>query len=198
MPGHELWATLKPEKLTTVFVPVILGTQLFRGIEHSSFVHTLEVNTHSIWLLYGLILIAAIGISYGFIQAAGNISFGPLKNQNVKAAELFTHAIIPLSFAFELAYQLKRLLTRLGSFFPVLGRQIGVDFEWLSITASPGIVLFWQVVFILLGIAVSIGFLRILVIKQQIKPDNEAHNKRLRYLPILFLGSLYIWIFVVQ
>ncbi len=198
MPGHELWAALKPEKLTTVFVPVILGTQLFRGLEHTPFVHTLAVNTHSTWLLYGLLLSAGIAISYVFIQAAGNVSFGPSKNKNVKMAELFTHVIIPLSFAFELAYQLKRLLTRLGSFFPVLGRQIGIDLEWLSIAASPGIVIFWQVVFILLGIAVSIAFLRILVIKHQIKPDNGARNKPLRYLPILFLGSVYIWIFVMQ
>jgi DNA-binding NtrC family response regulator/NAD-dependent dihydropyrimidine dehydrogenase PreA subunit len=198
MPGHELWAALKPEKLTTVFVPVILGTQLFRGLEHTSFVHTLAVNTHSIWLLYGLILSAGIGISYGFIQVAGNISFGPLKNQNVKAAELFTHAIIPLSFAFELAYQLKRLLTRLGSFFPVLGRQIGVDFEWLSITASPGIVLFWQVAFILLGISVSMGFLKKLIKNHQEVPENGSRYKRLRYVPIFFLGSVYIWMFLVM
>jgi transcriptional regulator with AAA-type ATPase domain/polyferredoxin len=196
MPGHELWAALKPEKVTTIFVPVILGTQLFRGIEHSSFVQTLEANTHSTWLLYALILIACIGASLGFMQAAGNISFGTMKNGGVKKAELFSHVIIPLAFAFEFVYQLKPLLTRLGSFFPVLGRQIGINLEFLKITASPGIVKFWQVSRLLAGMALSILFLQILVRKHQEKKGSSAITGFLKWLPILFLGLIYIWIFL--
>jgi len=197
MPGHELWAALKPEKVTTIFVPVILGTQLFRGIEHSSFVHSLEVNTHSIWLLYALLLIVCIGISFGFMQAAGNMSFGPLKNGGVKKADLFSHVIIPLAFAFEFVYQLKPLLTRLGSFFPVLGRQIGINLEFLNVTTTPGIVKFWQVTSLLAGMALSGLFLHILLRKHEEKKENNViAGLFLKWLPILFLGAVYIWIFL--
>ena len=196
MPGHELWATLKPEKVTTIFVPVILGTQLFRGIEHSNFMQTLEVNTHSTWLLYALILIMCIGSSFGFMQAAGKISFGPLKNRSVKKAELFSHVIIPLAFTFEFVYQLKPLLTRLGSFFPVLGRQIGINLEFLNVATSPGIVRFWQVAGLLAGVALSGLFLQILVRKHQKKKENSVMAMLLKWLPILFLGVVYIWIFL--
>ena len=196
MPGHELWAALRPEKVTTIFVPVILGTQLFRGIEHSTFVQTLEVNTHSTWFLYALILILCIGISFGFMQAAGNISFGPLKNGGVKKAELFSHVIIPLAFAFEFVYQLKPLLTRLGSFLPVLGRQIGINLDFLNVAASPGIVKFWQAAGLLAGMALSALFLQILARKHQKTTGNNVIANLLKYLPILFLGSVYIWIFL--
>jgi DNA-binding NtrC family response regulator len=196
MPGHELWAALKPEKVTTVFVPVILGTQLFRGIEHTSFVQTMEVSTHSTWLLYALLLVVCTGISYGFIQAAGNVSFGQLNNRSVKKAELYTHAIIPLAFAFEFAYQLKPLLTRLGSFFPVLGRQFGVNLDFLTITASPGVVTFWQVAFLLGGMALSSLFLQILIRKHQAEKTSSKLFSSLKWLPIMVWGAIYIGIFL--
>jgi transcriptional regulator with GAF, ATPase, and Fis domain/polyferredoxin len=196
MPGHELWAALKPEKVTTIFVPVILGTQLFRGIEHSSYVHTLEVSTNSVWGLYAFLLLVLIGISYGFIQLAGYLSFDKLKNEGVKKAELFTHGVIPLAFAFEFAYQIKPLLTRLGSFFPVLGRQIGINLDFLNFTASPGIVTFWQVVFLLGGMGLSYLFLQILMRKHQVESTNILVFSQVKWLPIFFLAAVYIWFFM--
>ena len=196
MPGHELWAAIKPEKVTVIFVPVILGTQLFRGIEHSSFVQTLEANTHSTWLLYALLLLLCIAVSYGFIQAAGNLSFAKLQKGAAKKAELFTHAIIPLAFAFEFVYQLKPLLTRLGSFFPVLGRQFGINLDWLSVTASDGVVKFWQVTFLLAGMGFSYLFLQILRRKHQEVIKTSLLNSSLKWVPILCWGVLYIGMFM--
>jgi DNA-binding NtrC family response regulator len=175
---------------------VILGTQLFRGIDHTSFVQTMEVSTHSTWLLYALLLVVCTGISYGFIQAAGNVSFGQLNNRSVKKAELYTHAIIPLAFAFEFAYQLKPLLTRLGSFFPVLGRQFGVNLDFLTITASPGVVTFWQVAFLLGGMALSSLFLQILIRKHQAEKTSSKLFSSLKWLPIMVWGAIYIGIFL--
>jgi transcriptional regulator with AAA-type ATPase domain/NAD-dependent dihydropyrimidine dehydrogenase PreA subunit len=196
MPGHELWATIKPEKVTIIFVPVILGTQLFRSIEHSKFVQALEANTHSTWLLYMLLLLVCITASYGFIQAAGRMSFDKLKNGALKKADLFTHAIIPLAFAFEFVYQLKPLLTRLGTFFPVLGRQFSINLDYLNIVASPGIVMFWQVAFLLAGIMLSFLFLQILRHRNQLKKPGSIFISSLRWAPLLFWGAIYIGIFM--
>ena len=195
MPGHELWAAIKPEKVTIIFVPVILGTQLFRGIEHSSLVQTLETNLHSTWLLYALLLMACIGVAYGFIQAAGSISFEQLKNGAIKKGELFTHAIIPLAFAFEFVYQLKPLLTRLGTFFPVLGRQFGINLDFLNVTASAGIVKFWQVTFLLAGMGISYLFLNILRRKHQEEKISKLVVNSIKWLPIFSLAAVYIWMF---
>ena len=196
MPGYELWAAVKPEKVTTIFVPVILGTQLFRGVEHSAFVQTMEYNTHSTWMFYALLLIICIGLSFGFMQVAGSMAFGPLTDRKIKKAELFSHVIIPLAFAFEFVYQLKPLLTRLGSFFPVLGRQVGINLEFLAISATPGIVKFWQVTGLLAGIALSCLFLQILSRKHVKKKGGRELAGLLQWLPVLFLGGIYIGIFL--
>jgi DNA-binding NtrC family response regulator/ferredoxin len=197
IPGHELWASLKPEKVTTVFVPVILGTQIFRGLEHTVLVHNLESTLDSRWLLYAALLLAATAISFGFTRISGALAFGELNNSSIKKGDLFIHAIIPLAFTFEFVYQLYPFLTRLGGFFPTLGRQFGFDLEFLNFTISSGTAKVWQVLFILLGITVSMGFLKILIRNHQSEQGNGRHYKQLRYLPILFLGALYIWLFII-
>ena len=197
IPGHELWASLKPEKVTTIFVPVILGTQIFRGLEHTAFIHSLESTLHSRWLLYAALLLAVTALSFGFTRMSGALAFGELNNTAIKKGGLFTHAIIPLAFTFEFVYQLNPLITRLGEFFPTLGRQFGFDLEFLNFATGPGTAKPWQVIFILLGIAVSMGFLKILIRNHQAETGNGAHYRRLRYLPIVLLGSLYIWFFII-
>ncbi len=196
VPGHELWASIKPEKVTVVFVPVILGTQIFRGVEHSSFVLAMESNIHSRWGLYAMLLVAATALSFLYTQVSGALAFNKLKDKSIKKGELFTHAIIPLAFAFEFVYQLNPLMTRLGDFFPTLGREFGFDLEFLNFSAGSGAVKPWQVLFILLGIVVSMGFLKILIRNHQAYSSKVKKYKRLRYLPMLLLGAFYIGLFV--
>ena len=198
IPGHELWASLKPEKVTNIFVPVILGTQIFRGLEHTAPIYSLESALHSTWLLYAALLLAATAISFSFTRISGDMAFGNLRDTTIKKGELFGHAIIPLAFSFEFVYQLNPLLTRLGTFFPTLGRQIGFDLEFLNFATNPGSVKPWQVLFILLGIAVSMGFLKIIIKNHQHERRGKLDYRRLRYLPIVILGCIYIGMFVVQ
>jgi hypothetical protein len=149
------------------------------------------------WLLYAALLLAVTALSFGFTRMSGALAFGELNNTAIKKGGLFTHAIIPLAFTFEFVYQLNPLITRLGEFFPTLGRQFGFDLEFLNFATGPGTAKPWQVIFILLGIAVSMGFLKILIRNHQAETGNGAHYRRLRYLPIVLLGSLYIWFFII-
>jgi hypothetical protein len=144
-----------------------------------------------------VLLLAATAISFCFNRISGEIAFGELNNSAIKKGNLFTHAIIPLAFTFEFVYQLNPLLTRLGDFFPTLGRQFGFDLEFLNFTVSTGTTKIWQVLFILLGIVVSMGFLKILKRNHQADAANGANYKLLRYMPILLLGALYIWLFII-
>ena len=125
------------------------------------------------------------------------MAFGRLKNSTLKRGDLFIHAIIPLAFVFEFAYQLNPLLTRLGHFFPTLGRQFGFnldywDFAYLPVSIKP-----YQVLLILLGMAVSILFLKVLIKNHQNEGENSL-NKKLKNLPIIILATIYIWFFVVM
>ena len=196
IPGHELWAAIKPEKVTSIFVPVILGTQIFRGLEHTGIGHALESFMHSTWAAFGLLLIAATAVSFLYAKVSGQISFGELKDKKIKKGDLFINSIIPLSFGFELGYQLKPLLERLGHFLPILGRQFGFELEFLDFASGPGAAKPWQVLLILLGVVVSISFLKVLLKNHQEKPAEGSAYKRLRYLPIFFLGVAFIWMFL--
>lgn len=139
----------------------------------------------------------ATAISFCFTRISGAVAFGELNNSAIKKGDLFTHAIIPLAFTFEFVYQLNPLLTRLGDFFPTLGRQFGFDLEFLNFTVSQGTTKIWQVLFILLGIVVSMGFLKILKRNHQTEACNGARYKLFRYMPVLFLGALYIGLFII-
>jgi len=197
IPGHELWAALKPEKVTTIFVPVIIGTQIFRSIEHAPFMHSLESSLQSRWLLYAILLIAATALSIAFVRSAGVMAFKELNDSTVKRWELFAHAIIPLAFTYEFVYQLDPLLTRLGNFLPIFGRQFGFNLEFLDFAGRTGAAKPWQVLFLLLGIAVSMGFLKILIRNHQAETEEGRKYKRLRYMPIIILGIFYMWQFVL-
>jgi DNA-binding NtrC family response regulator/ferredoxin len=197
IPGHELWASLKPEKVTTIFVPVILGTQIFRGIEHISLIQELGAGLRHMWSIYAILLIAATAVSFSYTRISGVIAFGKLKDNSISKGDLFIHAIIPLAFAYEIVYQLNPLLTRFGHFFPTLGRQLGLNWEFLDFAYQASSIKPWQVLFILLGIMTSMVFLKVLVKNHQ-DERRKSPRKRFRNLPIILLGSIYIWMFVVM
>jgi len=197
IPGHELWAAVKPEKVTTIFVPVILGTQIFRGIEHLSFIQQLGGVFLPMWAVHAVLLLATITASYVFTQISGVIAFGSLKNTSVTKGSLFMHAIIPLALVFEIAYQLNPLLTRLGHFLPTMGRQLGFNWELWDFAYQAESIKPWQIVFILFGMAASAAFLKALI-KNHHDDRQEFSPKRFRNLPILFWGSICIWILVAM
>jgi transcriptional regulator with AAA-type ATPase domain/polyferredoxin len=191
IPGYELWGSLKPEKITTIFVPVILGTQIFRGIEHISFIQQLEGRSLPMWLIYAVLLVAATAVSFIYTRISGVVAFGHLKSGSSTRGSLFMHAIIPLAFAFEIVYQLNPLLTRFGHFFPTLGRQFGFHWEFLDFAYQAASIRPWQVLFILIGMLASMLFLKILLKNCQGEKQGPS-GKRFRNLPIIFLGTIYI------
>lgn len=197
IPGHELWAALKPEKITSVFVPVVLGTQIFRGLEHTELSYYLESTFHSKWAAFAVLLMMATAFSFVFVREAGRIAFGPLKDKTIQKGDLFVNGLIPLAFGFEIAYQFKPFFERLGHFFPVFGHQFGFDFEYLDFAARSGGAKPLQVLMVLFGMAVSMIFLKIIIRNHQDMESGTRRPRDLRYVPILLLAGAYIWMFVV-
>ena len=198
IPGHELWAALKTERVTAVFVPVILGTQILRGIETTSLAHFLETVTRSTWAAYAVILLVGTILSHYFLILAGNLSFGTLMDRSLRKNHLLMNAIVPLAFAFEFAYQLKPLLEHMGDFFPVLGRQIGFNLDFLSFSTSAGAARPWQVVSIFFGMLVSMLFLKVLIKNHQRSEKEEMVYKPMRYVSIILIACIYITMFILD
>jgi len=195
IPGHELWAVIKPERVASIFIPVILGTQFLRGLEHTSLTHAVKSVTHSNFTAFAIILLLATAVSFYFVKISGSLSFGQLRNSSIDKGQLFTNALIPLAFAFEIGYQLKPFLERLGHFFPILGRQLGFDLEFLDFAVAAGSAKPWQTLIVLLGMITSLSFLKIIIRNHETRKNDMIKYNPFRYLPLFFLAGLYIGIF---
>jgi len=55
-----------------------------------------------------------------------------------------------------------------------------------------------QVLFLLLGIALSMGFLKKIIKNHQEEKGGHLKYRRLKYLPIILLGCIYIGMFIGQ
>ena len=196
IPGHELWSAVKPEKVTAVFVPVILATQVFRGLEDTGIAHVLESALHSRWLAFAVLLGAAVLLAFPFIRLAAAVSFGPLQDKSIRKNELFVNALVPLLFSFEIGYHLKPFLERLGHFFPVTGREFGFQLEFLDIALKPGAAKPWEVLLILTGMFSAIFFLKKLRKTHQENKGNKTGL--LQYFPLFFISIIYIWMFLAM
>ena len=197
VPGHELWAALKPEKITTVFMPVVLGVQILRAIEHTSLIQTLAIGFEPKWVIFSSLLVLLTVLSFAFTQISGCLVFGKLKDSSIVKGDLFIHALIPLSFAFEIGYQLRPFLKGLGKLFPTLGKQLGLNWEFLGFRSPIGLITFWQIIIIMIGMFASIAFLRTIIRKHQEGKKGILQYRRFRYLPILILVSIYLGIFLI-
>ncbi len=198
IPGHELWASLKPEKVTTVFMPVVLGAQVLRALEHSGILQRFFAGFEAKGMIYTVLLVLFIVVSFAFTQISGIMAFGKLKNSSIVRGDLFIHAIIPLSFVFEMGYQLNPLLSSFGQFFPTLGRQFGLHWEFLYFADRVGSITLWQVLLVLTGMAASTAFLKVIIRNHQEEEGGFLRYRRLRYLPIILLGGIYIGMFLVN
>ncbi len=197
IPGHELWAALKPERVSTLFMPVIMGTQFLRGLEYTSLARSLEHATHTYWAAYAIILVVATAVSYYCIRLAGQLSFAELKDSSIDKGALFTNALIPLAFSFEVGYQFRPLLERLGHFFPILGRQVGFNLNVLDFAVAAGSSVPWQIFSVCIGLAVSLIFQKILVKNHERAGGGTARKWHVRRLPLYLLAGSYIAMFIV-
>ena len=147
------------------------------------------------WFAYALLLLAATAVSFIYTRISGAAAFGRLKSSSITKDSLFILAIIPLAFTFEIVYQLNPLLTRFGHFLPTLGRQFGFNWDFLDFAYQAASIKPWQVIFILFGVLASVLFLKVLIKNYQ-NDKEEPSIKRFRNLPIIFLGSVYIGLFI--
>lgn len=178
-------------------MPVIMGTQFLRGLEHTTMIQALEGATHSNWAAFAIILLLATLVSYLFIKLSGQLAFGELKDNSIDKGALLNNGLIPLAFAFEVGYQLKPLLERLGHFFPILGRQFEIDLNFLDFAVTAGSSKPWQIFTVLLGMLASLVILKVLIKNHEILDGEKVRGRLLRSLPIYFLAGLYIAMFIM-
>ena len=148
----------------------------------------------TMWCHWLLCLVAMILISYLFINITAPSVFSKLKESDIKKADLFIYALLPLSFTFELSYHVEPLLNRAGLILPVLGRQLGFNWDAFGIHVASGFVILLQVLLVLVGLLTS----RIVLnkIRERYEVQHTTQMKLNRSWPLLLLAAAYIYFFI--
>ena len=193
IPGQELWTFRKPDLTMAILVSIIMGTQLFRGLEKNGYFHKFAFAQTQPWIFYSVLMVIATSLAFLFIKTSGNVTLGSKNTSSRVASNLFAYAIVPMVVIFELSYQIERLISKGGQFFPTLGRQIGVDLNFLMVSMDPLWINFYQTVFILVGVFASKAVLTNLF--RSHLDSSLTHLSFRHQWPILLLAAVYVYLF---
>jgi transcriptional regulator with AAA-type ATPase domain/ferredoxin len=193
VPGQELWTFRKPDLTMAFLVSIIMGTQFFRGLEKTDYCHKYTAAQNQEWIFYSVLFVLSTSLAFLFIKTAGKVVFGSVKTSSRVTSNLFAYALVPMVVIFELSFHFERLISRGGQFFPTLGRQLGVDWDFLMVSMSPWWITFHQIVFILVGVFASRA-----VLKNILRLHEDSSKLRLSFRhqwPIFLLAATYIHLF---
>jgi len=194
IPGSELWQEIKPktDRAFAFLVPVLIGTQLFRGFHDAGFFHMVAGLERS---PAGLVLSMAL-LSLGswlFVRVAGSVLF--VEHDKGLSMSLMAYGLLPLATGFELGYHLERLLQHAGWILPVVEGQFGLGLGLPGASAAV-----WFTVSLKVLLAVIGAFASGTVVKKLMaaKPERSATQPSRFYpWPIAVVMMVYILLFFV-
>jgi transcriptional regulator with AAA-type ATPase domain/NAD-dependent dihydropyrimidine dehydrogenase PreA subunit len=196
-PAQELWTSRKMERNTVALGLVLIGTQIFRGLENIGIFRTIEIEGTQFWLYSCLYLTGVIAILFLLTGAAGKRIFPAAKNEEGSNTHLLIYALLPLAVAYEISFQTERLLSMGPQFLSVLGRQLQLGFELPGTSVSAGLIKFLQGCLVLLGLAGSLMVLKRLV-SRHVSPPVSSGIGFWRSWPSLLIGGAYLIFFVMK
>ena len=173
--------------------PVMMGTQLFRGLEKAGYFHQYAAALNQPWIGYTLLMIITTVLAFLFVRTAGQTAFGSAKTTPSEKTNLLVYTLVPLVVFFELSFHFERLISRGGKVLPALGRQLGFDWGFLGLSIGPWLVKVQQLVFILVGVFAAKALLTKLLGSRQNTPIERLSFRQ--QWPIWLLAVVYGWLF---
>jgi polyferredoxin len=193
VPGQELWNFRKPDLTMALLGPLLMGTQLFRGLEKGGYFHYGVAVLNQKWLFYTAFMAISIFLAFVFVKTAGRVVFDALNTTPREKSGLMGYAFVPLVVAFELGFHFERLISRGGQLLPTLGRQLGFNWVFLGANIGPWLVKACQILLILIGVLAARAVLkRLLRSRLQTAMQHLAWQQ---HGPIWLLGAVYIGLF---
>ena len=188
-PGWELWNAKATDLAAILFIPLLWGTQIFRGLNNTSLPEHLNNYLWPGGLTYGLIMASSIIFAY-HVSVAGIAFMGKIDTSvGTDYGSIFVLSTLPLIYAIEIAIRLVPLLNHAADFFRVLGNQTGYALPQIAFRLDIQSIYFLQVIII------SIGLLFSLTVSnkqtQMFTPDQVA-PAFFRFLPIFTIAFVSI------
>ncbi|MEW6426848.1 MAG: cyclic nucleotide-binding domain-containing protein [Thermodesulfobacteriota bacterium] len=188
-PGWELWNSQAADKVALFFVPLLWGTQLFRGVEHSGVAERLAAFLGGNSLALGLLLAACV--VFAFHVAVAGIAFTGMidTDAGMGFGTTFALAMLPLVYANEIAIRMVSLLNHAANFFKVLGNQLGRQLPDIAFRLDLQSIRFLQVICLLLGLVASLAVATRLT-KQL--PEEQTAPAFFRHLPLFAMTLISV------
>ncbi|MFC1844848.1 sigma 54-interacting transcriptional regulator [Thermodesulfobacteriota bacterium] len=194
LPGFELWSSRRFEKPVAFMVPLIIGTQLFRGLEGAGYFHNFMNGQVNRAFMLLLLLTAVTALVFLAFRWAERVILKEFPDKNENSAGFLSYGMLFMAVSFEVAFHVERLLLFGGQILPVLGRQLGFHWEAFGASGSAWAITSLQVMFILLGSwGSSVVLRRIYQGGFADQPPKTPINWRL---PVFLTTICYIWLFI--
>ena len=191
-PGWELWHSRSADLAMILFVPLLWGTQIFRGLDHTTVPARMNAYVGSMELTYGLLMIASVLFAY-HVGVAGVAFTGMVDTDAGKGfGSTFFMVMLPLVYANEIAIRLVPLLNHAADFFVILSNQVGYSFPKIAFRLDIQSIYILQIVIIIIGLIFSLNVAARLIATL---PTDKVSPPFFRYLPLLIIAVVSILLF---
>lgn len=191
-PGRELLNTRSTDLAVLLFIPLLWGTQIFRGLDFTPLPAVFEAAVGSHHFAYALVMF--ISVSFAFLVAAMGIGvmrisvpLGPTDSHT-----LFVLAMLPLTYANEIALRLGPLLNHAADFFVILGNQIGYKLPHIAFRLDMQSIFILQIFLIIVGLLFSLYVLNTLTAQLF---GGRDKIKIFSYIPLIAMAAVSICLF---
>jgi transcriptional regulator with AAA-type ATPase domain/polyferredoxin len=191
-PGWELWNTRSADIAMILFVPLLWGTQIFRGLNLTSMPQRLDAYVGSMELTYGLLMLAAVLFAY-HVAVAGVAFTGMVDTDAGKGfGSTFFMVMLPLVYANEIAIRLMPLLNHAADFFVILGNQVGYSFPHIAFRLDMQSIYILQIAILIIGLIFSFFVANRLTAAL---PSEKVSAPFFRYLPLIVIAVVSVLLF---
>ncbi|MBW2484529.1 MAG: 4Fe-4S binding protein, partial [Deltaproteobacteria bacterium] len=191
-PGWELWNMRSADIALILFVPLLWGTQIFRGLAHTSIPQRFDAYIGSMELTYGVLMLGAVLFAY-HVAVAGVAFTGMVDTEAGKGfGSTFFMAMLPLVYANEIALRLVPLLNHAADFFVILGNQVGYSFPHIAFRLDMQSIYILQIAIIIIGLIFS--FFVAARLTATLPPEKVA-APFFRHLPLIVVAVVSVILF---
>ena len=191
-PGWELWNMRSADIALILFVPLLWGTQIFRGLAHTSIPQRFDAYIGSMELTYGVLMLGAVLFAY-HVAVAGVAFTGMVDTEAGKGfGSTFFMAMLPLVYANEIALRLVPLLNHAADFFVILGNQVGYSFPHIAFRLDMQSIYILQIAIIIIGLIFSFFVAARLTATL---PPEKVSAPFFRHLPLIVVAVVSVILF---
>ena len=191
-PGWELWNARTADLAMILFVPLLWGTQIFRGLDLTVIPQKVNFYAGSMELTYAILMLCSVVIAY-HVALAGVAFMGMVDTDAGKGfGSTFFLVMLPLVYANEIAIRLVPLLNHAADFFSILGNQVGYSFPHIAFRLDMQSIHILQIILIIIGFFLSVTVASKLV---ALLPSEKVSPAFFRHLPLVVMAVVSVLLF---